>query len=175
MNLSWPYWICAVVLVFTVGIWTGKVFLSPAPAARSGQPEAALVGIERLHELDERITLLNDPKALQQEWTNDAVRLEPDDPPDVGRGAIFASDMNFFARAPGFAIVSYHPEIRDVQVAGDWAFEWALFDVVSREAINKPSEALHGKLLRVLHRERNGEWKFARLAVVWDTTNGKAQ
>ena len=36
---------------------------------------SALAGIEKLHKLDERVTLTNDPKALQEVWTNDAVRL----------------------------------------------------------------------------------------------------
>lgn len=141
-------------------------FLLPIVSAHQ---DAALAGIEKLHRLDERITLLNDPKALQQEWTNDAVRLEPDSPVDVGKAAIYASDVRSLAEAPGAAIVSYKPEVRDVRVVNDWAFEWGLFDAGFRESANKPVEAVHGKLLRVLHREPDGEWKFARVMVVWNT------
>jgi ketosteroid isomerase-like protein len=170
MNRSRPYWICAVVFAFALGHVTPKGLRTPlCSAAQSDQDTAAMAGIEKLHELDQRITLLNDPKALQQEWTEDAVRLEPDDPPDIGSAAIYASDVHSVDEAPGSAIVSYHPEIRDVQVAGDWAFEWGLFDVGYRQALNKPAETVHGKLLRVLHREQNGEWKFARVMVVWDS------
>jgi len=30
---------------------------------------------------------------------------------------------------------------------------------------------MHGKLLRVLHRESSGDWKFARVMVTWNTMN----
>jgi ketosteroid isomerase-like protein len=95
--------------------------------------------------------------------------LSPHAPPDVGKSAIFASDERSIADAAGSAIVSYHPEIRDVQVAGDWAFEWGVFDGGYREGANKPVQTIHGKVLRVLRREPNGEWKFARVMTALDS------
>jgi hypothetical protein len=47
--------------------------------------------------------------------------------------------------------------------------EWGLFDAGFREAANNPVEQVHGKLLRILHREQDGEWKFSRVMVVWST------
>ena len=76
-----------------------------------------------------RVTLLNDPKALQQPWTDDAVRLVPDSPADVGKQAIYATDVRTWADAPEFAVVSYKPDIRDVRVVNNRAFECGLFDV----------------------------------------------
>lgn len=159
------YWIVAVIAAFVVGMVADRLFLRHGTAADRG----ALAGIERLHQLDEKVTVLNDPKALQAEWTNDAVRLEADGPVDVGKPAIYQSDVQSFAAAPGFSFVRYKPDIRDVQVAGDWAFEWGVFDIGLRPSSGKPVEEVHGKLLRVLHRQSDGEWKFARVMALLDT------
>jgi len=164
------YGIYGVILAFGLGMGTERdLKLTFSLPVASGSQHLALAGIEKLHRLDERITLLDDPKALQQEWTDDAVRLEPEGPVDVGKAAIYASDARSFANAPGSEIVSYKSDTRDVRVVDDWTFEWGLFDAGFREAANKPVEEVHGKLLRVLQREQDGEWKFSRVMVVWST------
>jgi ketosteroid isomerase-like protein len=166
MKTTRSYWLLAVIAAFVLGAGVDRAFYShELSSAANVKNQADLAGIERLHKLDERITLLNDPKALQAEWTDDAVRLAPDGPVDVGKAAIYASDVRSFA-VPGFAVVSYKPDIRDVQVAGDWAFEWGLFEAGYRSSAGKPIEDAHGKVLRVLRRASNGEWKFARVMVL---------
>jgi len=72
------------------------------------------------------------------------------------------------AQAPGSAIVRYHANICDVQIVHDWAFEWGLFAADYRPDVGKPVEPMRGKLMRVLRRQNNGEWKFARVMVVFD-------
>ncbi|MGA2101161.1 MAG: DUF4440 domain-containing protein [Candidatus Sulfotelmatobacter sp.] len=161
------YWVLAVLSALVLGVGVDRAFNrqgSSSSTTTTGQTD--LAGIERLHQLDERVTLLSDPSALQSEWTNDAVRLQSDGPVDVGKAAIYATDKHSFADSPGFAVVSYKPDIRDVQVAGDWAFEWGLFDAGYRASAGRPVEEVHGKLLRILHRENSGDWKFARVMVV---------
>lgn len=164
------YWVLSAILAFFLGIGVDRAFDRRVSSdVSSTASDADLAGIERLHKLDERVSLLNDPKALQTEWTEDAVRLEPDGPPDVGKAAIYATDVHSFRDSPGFAVVSYKPDIREVKVTGDWAFEWGLFSAGFRESRAKPIEEVHGKLLRVLHRENNGEWKFQRVMVLMNT------
>src|SRR5215469_9267360 len=92
------YWICAVLLAFLLGILTEKLVKKrpPLPTAPPDQT-AALAGIEKLHELDKRVTILNDPKALQQLWTDDAVRLAADGPPDI---AIHGKVLRMVRREP---------------------------------------------------------------------------
>jgi ketosteroid isomerase-like protein len=58
------------------------------------------------------------------------------------------------------------PDTRDVQVMGDWAVEWGVFDAGFRSSANAIVNTVRGKVLRVLHRERSGEWKFSRVMVV---------
>jgi ketosteroid isomerase-like protein len=170
MKRSQFYGIGVVGLAFFLGVAAGTVFHRPLSSIlRFNEHTSDLAGIEKLHELDQRITLLNDPKALQQEWEESAIRLEAEGPPDIGKASIYASDVRSFSQSPGAAFVSYRPDIRDVRLAGDWAFEWGLFDAGYRMAPNKPIQMLHGKLLRVLHRQPGGDWKFARVMVVLDS------
>jgi ketosteroid isomerase-like protein len=163
-------WLYGVIVSFGLGILAGRGLIAEGASAHivSVKQNNDRAGIEKLHHLDQRVTLLNDPKALQEEWANDAVRLEPDGLADVGKAAIYAADVRFMKEGHGSAIVSYKPDIRDVQVSDDWAFEWGYFDAGFREATAKPVTQVQGKLLRVLHRESNGDWKFARVMVTFN-------
>ena len=157
------YWICAVLLAFVFGIAVDRVVQM---RTLSRGRDSALAGIEKLHQLDERLTVLNDMKALQQVWTDDAVLLANGSPVDVGKQAIYATAVRGRANAPGYAITSYKQNVRDVRVVDvDWAFEWGLFDAAARPSADKPVVPIHGKVLRILHRESNGDWKFSRVAV----------
>lgn len=108
-----------------------------------------------------RVTLLNDPKAPQQPWTDDAVQLVPDSPADVGKQAIYATDVRTWADAPEFAVVSYKPDIRDVRVVNNWLSnaDCSMWDYV------RPRASVQGKALRILHRESSGDWKFSRIMI----------
>lgn len=162
-------WIYLVAVALLVGVAAGRLFARAPSFALQHHGSSALAGIERLHELDQRVTLLNSAQALQAEWTPDAVRLEPDNPPDIGKHAIYESDLRSFAQAPGAAFLGYKPVIREVHVVGTWAFEWGLFTVDYRPAAHQPAQTLHGKFLRVLHQEPGGEWKFARIMAAVDS------
>jgi Domain of unknown function (DUF4440) len=159
------YWICAVLLAFVFGIAVDRVVQR---RTLSLARDSAFAGIEKLHQLDERVTLLHDPKALQEVWTDDAVRIYAwNAPVDVGKQAIYASDVRGIgAEAPGYTITSYKTDVRDVRVVDDhWAVEWGVIEASSRQAADKPVVPTHGKSLRILHRESNGDWKFSRIMV----------
>jgi ketosteroid isomerase-like protein len=162
--------VLAVIAAFFLGAGVDRTLnrrMSSSVTPAKEQTDSA--GIERLHRLDERITLLSDPQALQAEWTNDAVRLNSAAPVDIGKAAIYATDKRSFADAPGFWLVSYKPDIRDVQIVGEWAFEWGLFSAGYRTSAGSPVAEVQGELLRVLHRESGGEWKFARVMISSNT------
>jgi ketosteroid isomerase-like protein len=169
MKTTRSRWILAIVPAFVLGLVVDRALQSYALSRSSNLGDrAALSVIDELHKLDERVTVLNDPDALQAEWTNDAVRLNPDGSADIGKPAIHAADVRAFS-APGFQIVSYKPDIRDEQVSGPWAFEWGTFAAGYRPSVGKPTQQVRGKFLRVLHRESSGYWKFARVMISLDT------
>jgi len=83
--------------------------------------------IDKLHSLDVAATLSGDQAALSTGWTDDFVLLEQGEEPAVGKQAILAARDRRSAAMPGFRVVTYVPEIKDVTIADGWAFEWGLF------------------------------------------------
>lgn len=131
-------------------------------AARGKDATAeARAAIERLHHLDEQTTLTDKADELAKLWDKDAVRLEPGGPAEVGKAKIYADDQQWEAEAQkkGVRTLCYRAEMQDVQIHGDWAVEWGYFSF-KQSANPKPGR---GKLLRVMKREPNGEWKFTHV------------
>ena len=52
-------------------------------------------------------------------------------------------------------------EVQDLQIAGDWAFEWGYYSY--QVEVNGKTETSQGKVMRVMRRQRDGSWKFARV------------
>ena len=66
----------------------GQVVQGPAASAgRDRGRDADLAAIEKLHQQDIAATLSRDPVALTDLWTDDAVRLGPGPPAEVGKQA----------------------------------------------------------------------------------------
>jgi ketosteroid isomerase-like protein len=123
--------------------------------------------IEKLHSLDVAATLSGDQVALSTGWTDDVVILGQGEEPGVGRQAILAVRERRSAAMPGFRVVTYVPEIKNVTIADGWAFEWGLFGASFVEASGGNEMPLRGKLLRVLKKQADGSWKVA--IGMWNT------
>src|SRR5437588_1367360 len=117
--------------------------------------------IEQLHQLDVDATLSDKADELAKLWDSDAVRIQPGRAAEVGKSVISANDKHWEASADRAKTLCYKPEIKDVQVAGDWAFEWGYFSY--KDSSN--SKPMRGKVLRVMKRQPDGSWKFARVIV----------
>ncbi len=76
-----------------------------------------MAGIEMLHSQDVAATLSGDLAALSELWTDDIVRLQQGQEAEVGKQAILAAEERRRAANPGFRVVSYVPEIKDVTIA----------------------------------------------------------
>jgi hypothetical protein len=84
----------------------------------------------------------------------------------VGRQAILAVNQREKARLPEAKTLNYKPEIRDLHIEKGWALEWDYFDVSFQDSPKAPVQSFRGKGLRILKREPDGTWKFAR--VMWN-------
>ena len=165
--------ILSVVLIVVVGSFlfvVSRVVGSSAgghAAVERRMDRADQAGIEELHRKDVAATLASDPKLLAELWTDDAVRLQPGGPAEVGLTVIRENDRKQLAEHPAAKVLSYRPEIKDVQVVGDWAFvdSWPR-NRTTRETPDGKGVSLHGKALRVLKKQSDGSWKFAR--VMWN-------
>jgi ketosteroid isomerase-like protein len=168
---------CAVV-AFLAGLAIGPPSLADPPVAAGAServggtgvasPEVntlALEGIEKLHQQDVAATLASDPKLLALLWTDDAVRIEPGGPAEVGKRAINSSDERQMRAHPGLKTLAYKPTFSSIGIQGDWAIEWGYFDSTFQESPDRPAKSFRGNILRVLRRQKDGSWKFSH--VIW--------
>ena len=86
---------------------------SGASAGSNALSQADLAGIEKFHQRDIAATLSRDPAALTDLWTDDAVRLGPGRPAEVGKKAIRESNERWSARS-GAKVLTYVPETKDL-------------------------------------------------------------
>jgi ketosteroid isomerase-like protein len=128
-----------------------------APDAKT-QDKAA---IEKLRQQDIAATLARDPVALTDLWTDDAVRLIPGQPAEVGKRAIGESNERWAAR-PGFKMLSYVPETRDLTMLDGWAVEWGDFTSSYVESAVGEVKQVRGNRLMVLKRLPDGSWRYFR-------------
>lgn len=107
-----------------------------APAAGQAAQEAAapawkrpegrdadLAGILKAHQQDIDATFSRDPVALTDLWTDDAVRIGPIPPAEVGKQAIRAGNERWSA-LPDVKVLSYVPKVKDLTILDGWAVEW---------------------------------------------------
>jgi uncharacterized protein (TIGR02246 family) len=99
-----------------------------------------------------------DVDALVGMVTDDVVFLPSGAPPIRGRAAVAAMYRSFF---PQFASVEQTATVEEIDVSGDWAFQWGSETLTLKPAGGGPLIRFAGKGMTVLRRE-SGAWKFAR-------------
>jgi ketosteroid isomerase-like protein len=128
-------------------------------AHENSAEQQARTAIERLHQQDVEATLSGKADDFAKLWDNEAVRLGRGGPAEIGKTSIYADDKREEANGNGGQSFCYKPEIKDLQIVGDWAFEWGYFSY--KESANaKPGR---GKVLRILKRQPDGSWKFTHV------------
>ena len=119
--------------------------------------------IEKAHQQDIAATLAVDPVALTDGWTEDAVRLGPDQPADVGKQALRTS-YERLAAIPGFKVLSYVPEAKHLTTMLDgWVVEWGDYTVSYVGSAGGEAKQIRGQVLSVLKRLPDGSWRGFRL------------
>ena len=134
---------------------------SGAPAGSNAGRQADLAGIEKLHKQDIAATLSRDPVVLTDLWTDDAVRLGPGRPPEVGKKAIRESNERWSTR-PGVKLLSYVPETKDLTILNGWAVEWGYITGSYVETPGGDVKQIRGTRLMVLKKMPDGSWKCFR-------------
>jgi uncharacterized protein (TIGR02246 family) len=149
-----------------VGLIVMAAVLAPAGAkAQSRARSADMAAIEKLHEADAAATLAHDREQLLALWAEDGVALQPGQPPMVGKAAIRAAMDENFRLYPQLKVLKYSADVRDVQVSGDIAYEWGFFEATGKVSATAEASSFRARMLRVLRRQVDGSWKFAR--VMW--------
>jgi ketosteroid isomerase-like protein len=147
-----------VMLIIVVGALGAKAGVTSL-AHDNGPEQDARKAIQRLYQQDVEATLSGKADDFAKLWDSGAVRLQPGAPPEIGKAVIYADDKREEANSGGGQNACYRSEIKDLQIVGDWAFEWGYFSY-KESANSKPGR---GKVLRVIKRQPDGSWKFARV------------
>src|SRR2546426_1163540 len=153
------------VLFFLVSlvVWATKVDVPVFAHVQTTDKKAQdVAGIEKLRQQDIAATLSRDPVALTDLWTDDSVRLSPGQPAEVGKQAIRESNERWSAR-PGFKVLSYVPETRDLTMLDGWAVGWRYFSLSYVRSVGGEAKQVRGQVLFVLKRLPDGSWKGFRV------------
>ena len=118
--------------------------------------------IEKLHQLDIAATLSGDQVALSTGWTDDIVILGQGEEPGVGRQTILEARERRSAALPGFRVVTYAPEIKDVTITDGWAFEWGSFTATFVMAPGAEVQTMKFHRMLIYRKQPDGTWKGAR-------------
>jgi len=158
--------IAKMAIFVAVGLLASAGVALLAYGTRKDQQDRA--AIERLHALDVKTTLSDNADELVKLWDKDAVRLQAGHPAEVGKAVIYADDKKWEQSKDRDQMLTYMSDIKDVQIVGDWAFEWGYASGSYRDAAGKIVD-IRGKQLRVMKRQPDGEWKFARVMGIIDS------
>jgi uncharacterized protein (TIGR02246 family) len=103
-----------------------------------------------------------DNDAILAMWADDGVSLLPGQAALRGKPAIAKMMNDVNKQFPGFKVAAHDNDFQDLVVSGDWATEWATTHQVAQPPDGKPPLDIWGKMLLILHRQANGEWKIER-------------
>jgi ketosteroid isomerase-like protein len=148
----------------------GQAAQAPAASARrtTGGSVADIAAFEKLYQQDIAATLALDPVALTEMWTDDAVKIGPVPPAEVGKQVIRESYERLTANKE-FKVLSYVPEYKEkIFLDGGWEVEWRPYTV---SFITSPGGApvhLRGRVLGVQKKMPDGSWKGFRAAGILD-------
>ena len=132
-----------------------------ALSARHPSLKQDMIGIERLHEQDKEATLADSADQLAKLWDRDGVRFPAGRPAEIGAAVIFADDKQWERSSGRERSLCYDLEVQDIQIAGDWAFEWGYGSY--KIARGDEETVQYAKLMRVMKRQSDGTWRFARV------------
>ena len=148
---------------FTEKVLLGACFVALLTAAAQmkarTEEDRARKEIEAFNKRYLELHLKMDTAGVLALWAEDGVDLMPGAEAMVGRKKIAAWVEDIVAKMPGYKVTKQEMEFRDIRACGDWASEWATEHQVVQPPEEKPPIETYGKMVLVLHREANGEWK----------------
>jgi ketosteroid isomerase-like protein len=139
----------------------GQVVQGPAATVGSDRgQDADRAAIEKIKEQDVAATIARDAVAMADLWTDDAVRLGPDTPADVGKPAIRATNERSTARP--IKVLTLVPETKDLRIWEGGAVEWRSVTASFVASAGGEPTQVRGTVLAVLKKLPDGSWKVFR-------------
>ena len=130
-----------------------------------------LRAIEELHRRDMRASREGDFETLRSLMSDDAVVMPPGGRVTRGRADLDASFARMAEGMRQVEVLEYELDFEEVQVVGDYAFEWGFIRGAMRALPDGEVERSSYKVMRVLRREPDGAWKVHR--TIWNEGGGR--
>jgi ketosteroid isomerase-like protein len=118
--------------------------------------------IKRLRQREQDAALANDYEAQARLQDSDAVILPPGGPAHVGEENIRAAYAQLKHAYRDVEVIAYEMDLSEPQIEGDYAWEWGSIRGRSRISSSAEVHAGNYQVLRILRRQKNGEWKIFR-------------
>jgi len=156
----------AVFAICVVAGLSGGGLASARSEMRAGQTaggkEAGRREIEAFNKKYIAAHLQMDNAAVLSMWAEDGISLLPATDPMIGKEAIGKFMDEVVGRMPGYHMQKMDVDFQGIEVSGDWASEWAEEHQVVQPPPGRRVIDSYGKLLLVLHREADGNWRITR-------------
>ena len=145
------------------GIVAGLMLIGIAGAEKTtAGADAGKKEIEAFNQKFIDAHLKMDNAAIMGLWAEDGVSLLPELEPMVGKKTIASFLENVVARMPGYHMGKFEIDFQGIEVNGEWASEWATEHQVVAAPPGKENFEGYGKMLLVLHKEADGNWRITR-------------
>jgi ketosteroid isomerase-like protein len=132
------------------------------PIVAQTMPLSPRAEVEAFNRKFEDATRRMDNAAIVALWADDGISLLPSTRPIVGKVAIAAFIDSVTAQIKGAKMEKFELECFAIDVSGDIASEWCSEHQVVLMAAGKPPFNGRGKMLLVLRRGLDGEWRLLR-------------
>jgi uncharacterized protein (TIGR02246 family) len=156
------------------------MFLALAAAAPAQQPrrpratasasqsnmEEDKKAIAELQRRDIEANIAVDTEKLLALRTDDVVYLVPGRPPLVGKDAVRKYLEGIREELANWDMVGYEENWQEVQVVGEYAFEWGTVNIRAQKDGQRQESAAVRNVVQGLKRQPDGSWKIAR--VIWN-------
>src|ERR1700757_1378305 len=103
-----------------------------------------------------------DNAAVMSMWAEDGISLLPATDPIIGKDAIGKFMEDVTGKMPGYHMQKIDVDFQGIEGSGNWASEWAEEHQVVQPPPGRRVIDSYGKLLLVLHREADGNWRITR-------------
>ena len=138
------------------------------PPAQSAQrpPEENRKAIADLQRRDIEANMALDTEKLLALRTDDVVYLVPGRAPLVGQDAVRKYLEEIRRQLADWDMLAYEENWQEVQVVGDFAFEWGTVNIRARQEGERGESAAVRNVMQVLRRQPDGDWKISR--AIWN-------
>lgn len=129
-----------------------------------------LQAIERLHAKDMLASKTGDFAVLRSILTDDAVVMPPGGNLVRGKAELDASFVRMQNAMSEIEVLEYILDFAEVKIFGDYAIEWGTISGSMRAKDSNEIQYSAYKVMRILQKQPNGEWKVHR--TIWNDNPG---